>query len=230
MFKINAMRYLDFNKTFTTDNYPYGFKKATAHFSLEFQPKKGVRSVFSSIDPKSGRENKPKKGNYYPLLLLTEADNGHFEFEHFDVNGRRAQIKTFKKLADKATFAAANIPQEVHQHLLMVALSSVKIGYAYTEFSSEEQKQHTLETYYKPLFLHFANLFKTEVTADDYSKLADLINEIPLKSDWEKKDFIIDNNIIEGEETVVRKQLNAMSTAELNELVSNWKEKQLAQI
>ncbi len=53
------------------ENYPYGFRlKTTLTHSLEFKSGKGFRHVTQTINPKTGRLNNPKRGNYYPLMLL----------------------------------------------------------------------------------------------------------------------------------------------------------------
>lgn len=63
----------------TSDNYPYGRLRATAYFSVEFN-KKGARTVFQTICPKSGRLNKPKNSTYYEVVLPCEESNGHFDW------------------------------------------------------------------------------------------------------------------------------------------------------
>lgn len=63
----------------TSDNYPYGRLRATAYFSVEFN-KKGARTVFQTICPKSGRLNKPKNSTYYEVVLPCEESNGHYDW------------------------------------------------------------------------------------------------------------------------------------------------------
>ena len=53
------------------ENYPYGYKlKTTLTHSLEFKSGKGFRHVTQTVNPKTGRLNNPKRGIYYPLMLL----------------------------------------------------------------------------------------------------------------------------------------------------------------
>lgn len=62
----------------TVENYPYGYKlKTTATYSLEHKKGKGFRTVFQTINPKTGRVNAPKKSTYSPCLLLRTDSNGH---------------------------------------------------------------------------------------------------------------------------------------------------------
>jgi len=59
----------------TVENYPYGRLKCTAFFSIEFNAKKGFRHIFQTINPKTGRLNAEKKGNYHDICVM-QNDNG----------------------------------------------------------------------------------------------------------------------------------------------------------
>jgi hypothetical protein len=73
---------------YSTDDYPYGRLRATAKFSVEFNPKKGFRSVFQTKNPKTGRINKPKKGTYQEFLYLVQNPaNDHFEWKGTYIRG-----------------------------------------------------------------------------------------------------------------------------------------------
>jgi hypothetical protein len=61
----------------TSTDYPYGRLRATAFFSVEYN-KKGARTVFQTICPKTGRLNKPKNSTYYKVILPCEESNGHY--------------------------------------------------------------------------------------------------------------------------------------------------------
>lgn len=63
----------------TSENYPYGRLRATAFFSVEYN-KKGSRTVFQTICPKTGRLNKPKNSTYYNVVLPCEQSNGHYDW------------------------------------------------------------------------------------------------------------------------------------------------------
>lgn len=84
------MKYFKTTEKAETNNYPYGYLRTTAFFSLEFKPKKGFRSMFQTINPKTGKLNKPKSGTYSPLMLMVEKENGHFSYIHGDFNGAEA--------------------------------------------------------------------------------------------------------------------------------------------
>lgn len=71
---------LNINQVHEVENYPYGRLKTKAFFSIEFQPKKGFRSVFQTINPKNNRLNNPKKYTYSPFLCnFINEENGHIE-------------------------------------------------------------------------------------------------------------------------------------------------------
>lgn len=76
--------YFKTTETKSTDNYPYGYKKTTATFGLEFKPKKGFRTVFQTVNPKTGKLNKPKNSTYSPILLMYQNEEGHFKYEAAD--------------------------------------------------------------------------------------------------------------------------------------------------
>ena len=83
-----------------TDNYPYGRLKATAFFSVESN-KKGMRTVFQTINPKNNRLNKPKLGNYYQVILPMQLDNGHYDYCGFlDFNGTESINRGLQFMAD----------------------------------------------------------------------------------------------------------------------------------
>lgn len=69
------------------DNYPYGRLQCTAFFSVESN-KTGMRTVFQTINPKTGRLNAPKKSTYSAALLPMQYENGRVEYcGHLDFNG-----------------------------------------------------------------------------------------------------------------------------------------------
>ena len=70
------------SESVTVDNYPYGRLKCEATFGLEYNPKKGFRSVFQTVNPKNGTINKPKKSVYHPIMLMyRNTENGYIEYE-----------------------------------------------------------------------------------------------------------------------------------------------------
>lgn len=69
-------------------NYPYSFNLKTTLFdSMDFDLKKGYRRSTQTINPKTGKANKPKKSTYSPLIVRYYDENGHIKATHFDFNG-----------------------------------------------------------------------------------------------------------------------------------------------
>jgi hypothetical protein len=66
------------NEKLMSENYPYGFRLRTTKTDyLEFDAKKGFRHVSFTINPKTGRENKPKKGVYNDIMLLGKDEQNY---------------------------------------------------------------------------------------------------------------------------------------------------------
>lgn len=63
---------------YKVDDYPWGFRLRTAiYYWLETAKDKGDRFCSYTIDPKTGRECKPKKGTYSTFKYMFLNDKGH---------------------------------------------------------------------------------------------------------------------------------------------------------
>src|SRR3990167_4325424 len=100
----------------TMDDYPYGFRLRTSiRYWIETKPGYGQRMVSQTLNPKTGRWNKPKAGTYTPITVLLLDINGHVhgdglsayadenkiaDFEHFHAdalgNREREIIRRFR--------------------------------------------------------------------------------------------------------------------------------------
>jgi len=80
------MEYFKTNEKQEVKDYPYGYLRTSAFFSLEFRAGKGFRKIFQTIDPKTGKLNNPKKGTYSLLMLMGKDDHGHitYAYGHFN--------------------------------------------------------------------------------------------------------------------------------------------------
>ena len=84
-----------------TNDYPYGRERATAFFSVEYNGKKGMRTVFQTINPKNGRLNNPKRSTYERVILPMQAQNGHYEFcGYLDFDGSEKINSGLQFMAD----------------------------------------------------------------------------------------------------------------------------------
>lgn len=74
------------NDKLEAKDYPYGYKKTSAFFSIEFKKGKGFRSIFQTLNPKTGRLNAEKKGTYNDIMYLKETD-GFIQAHSINMNG-----------------------------------------------------------------------------------------------------------------------------------------------
>lgn len=92
---------LNIYKKHEVSSYPYGRLRTHAYFSVEFKPKFGFRSVFQTINPKTGKLNAPKKGTYYTFAYnYINPDNGHIEYGGFNTDSFGGVNRLCKFLAE----------------------------------------------------------------------------------------------------------------------------------
>jgi hypothetical protein len=124
-----------------SENYPYGFKlKTTKTDFVEFSKKKGYRHCSQTIDPRSGRVNAPKKGVYYPFLVLGLDDKGHvvsFVSDFNSLESGQKVIDFFSNPNNFALFTAAQI-QWVYQRLTLCVKISGHASVVYTGVDPEK--------------------------------------------------------------------------------------------
>ena len=58
------------------DNWPFGSMRTTATFTIETHPKRGQRGVRTTIDPKNGRQSKPKTLTFAKQARNVDGDDG----------------------------------------------------------------------------------------------------------------------------------------------------------
>ena len=80
------MKYLKTNAKIEVKDYPYGWKKTSMFFSLDFKKGKGFRSVRQTINPKTGKLNAPKRSTYSPVMVMVEKD-GKISYSSFNFYG-----------------------------------------------------------------------------------------------------------------------------------------------
>lgn len=69
---------VDETTAYVVDDYPYGRLRTQIRYWIESKPKFGDRFMAQTLNPKTGRWNKPKAGTYSPLLVmhLAEQEDG----------------------------------------------------------------------------------------------------------------------------------------------------------
>jgi hypothetical protein len=121
--------------------YPYGRLRTSAFFSLDFDKKKGFRSVFQTIDPKSGRLNKPKKGTYSAIeMMYYEDDTNHVKHVCFDMNGCEAINKACKFISEHFDKFTTEQIEYIYMHLFTMLKISMKAKVIYCGSKFEELK------------------------------------------------------------------------------------------
>jgi hypothetical protein len=60
----------DAESAYVVDGYPYGRDRTQKRYWIESKPKHGDRLVTQTLNPKTGRWNKPKAGTYAAVLVL----------------------------------------------------------------------------------------------------------------------------------------------------------------
>lgn len=70
---------------YVVDGYPYGQLRTQKRYWIESKPKHGDRLVTQTLNPKTGRWNKPKAGTYTLVLVLwlePQEDGRNFVQQH----------------------------------------------------------------------------------------------------------------------------------------------------
>lgn len=100
--EISPVTVYDTGVKLISEDYPYGRLRCKAFFSVEFNNKKGMRTVFQTIDPKNDRLNKPKNSTYYSVLLPMQINKtGHFGYcGYLDFNGTETINKGLYFMSD----------------------------------------------------------------------------------------------------------------------------------
>jgi hypothetical protein len=82
---------------YVVDDYPYGFRERTQiRYWLEHKPKKGWRFVSQTLNPKTGRWNKPKASTYAEWGAAMYLDeNGHVQWTGVGPYTDEQQFLTF---------------------------------------------------------------------------------------------------------------------------------------
>ncbi len=124
------------NTKIEVKNYPYGRLTTSMFFSVEFNAKKGFRSVRQTINPKTGLLNKPKKSTYSAIMLLDSTEG----FCSFKV-GEFYHIEKFNDLMMYLYNNFALFTPEQVKYLYSRALSFMKLEtYALVQYCNSDMK------------------------------------------------------------------------------------------
>lgn len=84
---------------YVVDDYPYGYTaRTTIRYWLEHKPSKGYRLVSQTINPKTGRWNKPKQSTYVEIAASMYLDDkGHVQWTGVGIYDEPGQVEQFIK-------------------------------------------------------------------------------------------------------------------------------------
>jgi hypothetical protein len=138
--EIEKVRVFESNAKLETNDYPYGRLRATAFFSVEYN-KKGARTVFQTICPKSGRLNKPKNSTYYRAILPMQLSNGHFDYcGYLDFNGTEEMNRGVQFMADFYELFTADEIKNIALDMLSMSKLNAKAMCIYAGSNWEDLK------------------------------------------------------------------------------------------
>src|SRR5690606_16297638 len=122
--------------------YPYGFRlRTTLYDTVEFSPKKGFRRVTQTVNPKTGKLNKPKKSTYSALLFRYKDENGHIKSVVHNFNGGVDKTnKVSQFLKDNFSLFTSEEREYVYQHLLLDLKLSMRGSVIYSGAKLEDLK------------------------------------------------------------------------------------------
>jgi hypothetical protein len=145
--------YIKTTEKIEVKNYPYSFTLKTTLFdSMEFNEKKGYRHVTQTINPKTNKENKPKKSTYSPLLVRFYNEQGHIKSLCFDFNGDKEINKGCEFLAQNFDLFSKEEVRYFYSYILSMAFVDMKATAIYGGSNIEELK---------PLYSQFFEICKT---------------------------------------------------------------------
>lgn len=159
------MKYFPIDSVQTSTDYPYGRLRATATFSVEFDTKRGFRSVFQTINPKTGRINNPKKSTYSDFLCMFQDEEGHFKFRGFDIRGK-------KDVNDVLLFIKEN---QKDINLTLEMLKSIKLVLINVIFISKSYSKNQED---KDIYTNFLNELLSSKDEDYFLTLEPILTDL----------------------------------------------------
>ena len=123
----------------TVENYPYGRLRSTAFFGVEFNRKKGFRTTFQTINPKTGRLNAVKNGTYSDLIVMVN-DNGFVSNMHFSFNGVKEMNKACAFIGENFELFTPEQIEYFYIQMLVYSKVSIQAACAYAGSTLEALK------------------------------------------------------------------------------------------
>ena len=161
------MKTIKTNEVVSVLNYPYGFKlKTTLTDYLEFNPSKGYRHCTSTIDPRNGRQNKPKKSTYSALIVRYYNEDNHIKTIHLDFNGDKEINKGCKFVAENFDLFTPEEIKYIYNTVLSMSYIDCKATCIYGGSKAEDLK---------PFYVDFWTICKAGIKAPENNFFPSLI-------------------------------------------------------
>ncbi len=85
---------------YVVEDYPYGYRlRTTIRYWIETKKGFGQRFMSQTVNPKTGRWNKPKNGTYCDIQVLVKDDQGHVSSQGLHSGRGQEAIDAFRALA-----------------------------------------------------------------------------------------------------------------------------------
>jgi hypothetical protein len=131
------MKFFPTTEKASVNNYPYGRLQCEMNFFVEFNPKKGFRSVRQSVNPKTGRLNAPKASTYSDLVIMYQKENGHIDFHHLSMNGVKELNNVCKMVAENFSLFT---PEQINYFYFMAIYFTKVNVYSYATYCGSDAK------------------------------------------------------------------------------------------
>ena len=76
-------------------NYPWGFRMKTKRRYWIETTKRGQRAIYQTMDPRTERWCKPKKGTYSDIMFMYLNEEEHVKFDGITRGGYEERLKAF---------------------------------------------------------------------------------------------------------------------------------------
>lgn len=161
----------------TVDDYPYGRLRATVYYSTEFVKNKGMRTVFQSVNPKTGRVNKPKKSTYSDFYIMyRNLTNNYVQYFVFNLFGLEDCLKMLKVIKDLKVRLTKEQTDYLNFKILALfkAEMTATINYKFGGYHSTEEDRKYLKENGHMMYLWLSEVKYTEEINKVFSRVDDM--------------------------------------------------------
>jgi hypothetical protein len=136
------MKFYKTTEKLISENYPYGYSLRTTKTDyIEFDRKRGFRHCSYTINPKTGRQNNPKKSTYYKIMVLgKDESNNHTKSLAMDFYDHKDIDNIIKFFSDQEHFNLFTSEQMeyIYTMFLVWAKTSIKAQVIYCATKIED--------------------------------------------------------------------------------------------